>query len=717
MRTSVANYDTQNDADYKRPVWAVSFEVITGLGTFGYRTVFVSDEFGDYASPPSGTTFKKYLKNVTVNLPNIDIIEPSLTPGSLEFYLVDVSNEVTTLFNSIDSTDLGLYAQNVTVKMGFYEIDYDEFVDLPTFQVVSAEVDNSLGVWKVKCRDDSLQLNDKIFRNIGLPPDTLDGGILAADGSLALSLVGGGFIDPTTFFNNADNRVKAALKIDNEIITYTGINFGTGGVTGLTRGAGNTVAADHSDDATVYPGIAFYCNPMRILLHLLMTSNTTSAGSVTGKYDLGAPEISSTPTYRYWIGLGIAASKINVGAIERIGWKVFDVDEYNASGYFFLFEEVRSALDFIQQNLLKPINAFLKYGYAPWQIGSGSSDDVSGKIDVTLLDWVDFVENFSSAFTFDDSKIIIDTFNFETLTQEAHGRINFSYGYDHAAGQSSFSTLLTLDESYPQYSSSPVVDITHFGLADSNDSDQVENFLTHRFMMLWDAPVMAKWRAKYGTGLVEPGDRIYISATNAPDISDATLTWTNKKALVSSQRIAFPAGTIDFEALTWDVNYYAQDELTGLYEVNKIAEGDIDDKALTASADETATTEAADAYYDNSVTAHEADRIIFKFRLTEPADAGGSTFETIKLKVSALSAVPAIINSNTVDDINFNPQGDDVILFEIDLVSLTDGGDTPDSVKVDWISTTAAGSEIPTVELIGVWFVLAKSKYIPPFGA
>lgn len=715
MRTSVANYDTYNDADYKRPVWAISFEVITGLGTFGYRTVFVSDEFADFASPPSGTTFKKYLKNVSVVMPNIDLVEPSLTPGSLQFELVDVNAEVTALLNSVDSTDLGLFSQTVTAKMGYYEIDYDEFVDLPTFTVISAEVDNSLGIWRIKCRDDSLQLTEGIFKDIGLNPATLNGGITSGSASLTINSDGGGYIDPTTFFNNADNRVKAALKIDSEVMTYTAINYGTGEITGLTRAQGNSVADAHADGATVYPGIAFYCNPMRILLHLLMTSNTTSAGTVTGKYDLGAPKISSTPTYRYWIGLGIDASKINVGGIERIGWKIFDNDEYD-DGYFFLFDEVQNALDFIQSNLLKQSNAFIKYGHASWLLGSGSSDDVSGKIDVTLLDWVDFVENFSSAFTFDDSKIIRDTFEFETLHQEAHGRINLIYGYDHGAGQGEYSVLLTLPESYPQYYNSPIVNLTHYGLASANDADQVENIITHRFMMLWDAPVLASFRAKYETNLIEPGDKVLLTATNAPDISDGSLTWTNKKAIISSQRIAFPVGAVDFEARTWDVNYYAQDELSGLYAINKIAEGDIDDKALTVSADETATTEAADAYYDNSVTAHKADRIIFKFRLTEPAFGGGSTFETIKLKVSALSAVPAIINSNTVDDINFNPQGDDVILFEIDLVSQTDGGETPDSVKVDWISTTAAGSEVPTVEFIGVWFVLANSKYAPPFG-
>lgn len=708
MRTSVANYDTYNDADYKKPVWAISFEVITGLGTFGYRTVFVSDEFADFASPPSGTIFKKYLKNVSVVMPNIDLVEPSLTPGSLQFELVDVNAEVTTLLNSVDSTDLGLFSQTVTAKMGYYEIDYDEFVDLPTFTVISAEVDNSLGIWRIKCRDDSLQLTEGIFKDIGLNPATLNGDITSGSASLTINSDGGGYIDPTTFFNNADNRVKAALKIDSEVMTYTAINYGTGEITGLTRAQGNSVADAHADGATVYPGIAFYCNPMRMLLHLLMTSNTTSSASVTGKYDLGAPDISAS-TSRFYIGLGIQDEKINVGGIERIGWKVFHDHEYNDNGYFFIFDEQANALDFFQKNILKPFNCFLKYGYAPWVFGESASD-VSGKIDVTFLDWADFKENFSAAFTFDDSKIIRDTLDFEVIHQEAHGRINLGYGFNHGNGQSTITTLLTLPESYPQYFNAPIVDIIHPGLDTSDDADQIENFFTHRFMMFADPSVLVKYRAKYESNLVEPGDKVYISATNAPDVSDGTLTWANKKSIVSSQRISFPSGAIDYEARTWDVVNYVYNELGGYYQIAKVAENEITDSSLSVSADESDTVETEDAYYSNT-NQYDHNRLVFKFRLTEPNYGSGSTFETIKLKVSALDGSFVIFNSNTVDDINFNPQGDDVILFEIDLIDKGDTGTETTRVKVDWISTTATGSEVPTVEFIGVWFILSNSKY------
>ncbi len=707
MRTATSNFNTVNDAIQKvDPVFAVSFEIITGLGTFGFRTVYVTDTFADIASPPSGTTFKKYLKNVNVSFPNIEPFTPNFTPGQTVFELIDVDGEVTALLASFDAVDLGIFGQTVTVKQGYAALNYADFMDWTSGQVRNIEMASDQTTWRITVENDSFRLNNPIFAN--LAESKLAAAITSSDTSFTLAIADG-FINPATFFSNADNKVMACVKIDDEIITYSAVNYGTEVFTVSARGEGGTVAAAHEQNAVVKQGLLFFCDPMRTLLHILTTSNATSAGNKSSDYDLGAPAADATPTINVFdIGLGISSTLINETNIERIGWKIFSAIEFTGISSLVVFEKVDNALQFINERLLAPYNLFLKAGFANFSQAGSHSEDAGGKIDVGMLDWVDWKENWSNSFSFTDN-------NSKSLSWSSHAddlrtTVQIDYGHNYASDSYQKSLVYQVDDAilYGAYKKHV---IKHPGLVLGADADQIQLINTYRFMQNFDAPVSIDFDSQFLASRVQPGDRVQISRSSLPDIGQGTLGWTAKKCLIIENMIDAAPMRLTFKALTWDVATFVQDALSGLYTINKVAEGSINDKTLAVDASATATTQAADAYYSNTVSAYQADRIIFFIRVTPPNFAGGSDFETLNIKVSALSNVPAIINSETREYIRFNPKDSVAFTIEIDLYSQNIAGDTPDRVKVDWISTTATGSEIPTVEFIGVWFVKSNTRY------
>jgi hypothetical protein len=697
MRTATSNYNTYNALLYKQPVYIVEIGAST--------TKWVSGTFANIGS----YTTKKYLISVRASSAEINIHQPEITSGTFEVIILDKDLEFTGLLES--ASRLG---DALVIKAGFQELDYADFVTLTPANTLITRISlgDDLMTWRLEARDSLFELIGMKFNNLSLADGT-GHFVEGQDSELTVQLTAGAttemfltndsnilnYTAQADLDNDADARVFTCVKIDSEIIKYTTVDTGLYKLQTLTRGVGNSTDATHAVGATVKRGLGFNCDPLRILLHLLMT---TAIGG-NEKYDLGVAGIGDNFD-GIWSQGGVeiyfTSSQIAMENIERLGWKVFhadnaaNTDEFGLNGYIYLFHEDQdNVIDFIQNKLLKPHGMALMIR--------------DGKLDVWQNDWVDFYENFSA----DDA---LTASNIKSITgftlgneEEVHYGYGIKYNYDHGAG--TFASSFTDSHNPAASTHYPDVrlDIEHTGMIGSQDTDQITNFVFYRFQNFLDQSTLLTVENFHKQLLLEPGDTPTITFANLPNIHDGTRGWTTQKALIVGQEIDFDvngAATVINRCRVFDTPGYV---LTGdnYYSINKVVEGSINDKALTVSTDETATTEAADAYYDNSGTNYDALRIIFFIRITQPNYGAGSTFETLDLMISWLSAGPTIQNSNHRRYINFNPQASTAFTIALDLVSKSGSADTPDRVKVDWVSTTATGSEIPTVEFVGVWFV------------
>lgn len=690
MRTASSSYNTYNALAYKKPVFAVEFS--------GINTKFVSDVFADILSPPMGVTYKKYLKNVRFNQGELDIFTPSYISGTYVISIVDFNAEVTSFLNSE-----AVLGSTVTIKLGFQEINYADFANLTVAgaKVIDYYLNADLLTYDIECRDGLLELLNK---NIGIANypglnTTLDGA-LASAGTSFFVISDSNFYEPTDLTNNLDDRIYTVVKINSEIIKYETL-AGSNEVTDLTRPIGGTSSpSSHDSGSVVMQGLGFSCDPLRIFLHISMA---TTSGT-NGKYDFDS-NVNFSFGGTSFLNIGLTDSEIAVQNIERLGWKLFNYIEYHPAQCRFYFSgEAVNFLDHIQTNLFKPYGLFLMIR--------------DGKIDVGSNDFLDFYENYSADDTFDSENIeSINSIRHSDFKELSSSQL-ISYEYNHATGE--FSDTYSIGTygadtlaSYPNLTNELAVYYYSLDSADGADLTLFEAWAKYRMTNFLDLSTIVNISSNHQTALLETGDNVTITLSNLPNVKTGSRGWTAVKSLFVGQSFDFLSGSFQHTLRVFDIPGFAGTAAggaVGFYDINKVAEGSIDDTTLSVSADETATTEAADAYYDNSTSQYEADLYIFFIEVTQPNYGSGSTSEIINLKLSLLDSSPAIIQYDYKPYIYFNPQSDETFTVALYVYANADvfaDSYIIDKAKVDWISTTATGSEIPTVAFTGIWFVKA----------
>jgi hypothetical protein len=683
MRTTTANYTTYNANLYKNPVYIVEFGAIT--------TKYVSGTWNNIGS----YTTKKYLRNIRASYGKIDIHEPNLTASTFDVTIVDKSSEFISFMNTNS-----LWGKTMTIKIGFQELDYADFVTLtPTNTVVTdIRLESDLITWIIEGRDNLFNLIGAKFNDTGIDLliATLSSSLTAGETSTISVTTSTPFsiqtdIDGAVNDTEPTARVFVCVKIDSEIIQYTGTSGGNS-LTTLTRGLGSSIAAAHSMGAEVIPGIGFKCDPLRTMLHLL----TSSTAGTNGRYDLTLN--TNTDTFsgvlKDGINTEISTDDINIESIEQLGWRLFHEIEYDTNGYFYIFANERNdVLDTIQEKLLKPHGLYLYIN--------------GGKIDIGHNDYVYFSENFSASDTLTDSDIKRVNGLDHSGYDQVYDKVVFNYDYDHATTDFGTNSEQTHNTTAATYYDSNRLIVDHHGATSSMDTDQIKHLVRYRFLSFADISSIIKADSYHSKLLLEPGDTPSVTFSNLANVDSGSRGWTTQKAVLLGQELAMglDESTVEHELRVFTIPGYVDNAVSGYYSINKVAEGSIDDTSLAVSTDLTSSTEAADAYYDNSSSAYQADRIIFFIRVTPPNFGGGSDFETIDLQICWMDNTPTIQNSDRRRYINFNPQSSTAFTIALDLYGLNSTADTPDRVKVDWNATTATGSEVPTVEFVGVWFV------------
>lgn len=711
MRSASANFLTYNALDQKRPVVAVEFA--DGM------SIFVSGEFADYDSPPLGVTYYPVLIDCVVAVPEITLREARYSPATYTITLLDKDRAISALFAAQMP-----FGERCRILLGFAELEYADFLEITNDEARfdTLTIEQTRLQYVLTARDGIYRFTAREFVDPGARPIYMDNGesINAADTSVAIRRLESG----VTFSIGSDSvgeqselqglldtaSVFPAIKIDNEVMTYTGVDD-TGVpsfvvLTSLDRGQGNSVADSHTYVTggtiltPVYLGIGFFCDPARILLHIM--SNTEAGGNTP--YDFAISSASAGMFHHFPLGEMLLGENLDVEKIERLGWLDVQNYEYGDSGIFYHFANSNgfNLNAWLTDNFNAPFGFFLHTN--------------NGKLSASGLNVVDWVENFNAVGTLDASEILevesIETTPREEASYYANRLFNqYNWGtqdfeeenVDMVLDALLFADWILTDTPYPIYAYGAKLDSSALVTRQS----YINNL---RFRLLGEVWFKIKVRCKLSAVLYEAGDHVYLTLDNLPDLAADVAGFTTARCLVLSQDVMFASGEVSYVLGVPEIPGYLKAQRGGsYYAINKVAEVDIDDTTLSVSAGETATTEAADAYYDNSATEYVGEVVMVRLRITPPAFGGGSDSELIAVKISLLDSGPAIQVFDYRKYLRFNPQSAEA--FEVDLYVANDGSsyaagtNIPDRVKVDWISTTASGSEEPDVELVAVWFI------------
>lgn len=699
MRTPSAEYEVYNALTAKNVVYAVEFYTLSA--TIG--TKYVSGSFADISSPPGGVSYKKYLISVSFSAPRLDLFQSSTSPGTVQIVIMDNDAEFSSFLNSNS-----IFKENIFVrlKIGFQEMDYDDFVSFTNEGTLVSNVTllPDLLSYSIVARDALFGLLSKNINGSALNDNYVLGADLTNVETTTIEIVGTAaesiYADQSDISNVLDttSNVFVCVKIDSEIIRYSTVTNGSPNSTlnTLARSRFHTSAVAHTagPSVDVSRGIGFAVDPCRVLLHILTTKDATN-----NKYDLGP---SSGAENWVFLDTPIDASFVNIEQIEQVGWKYhawLTADNSSAGLDYFFFYPYSDALSFVDhvvEVLLKP------YGYYLFAR--------AGKLEVGSSDYVDFFENFDSVFDFDSSNIVaVNGYQYNDINEVLYQFIKKRRSI-YPGGGSEESVVHNADAItyYPKNTRTTAFPADeNFSSAFLTTADQ-KTFPRYLFGFYNELFTIVKLRATYDSLLVEPGDNVTITLSSLPNIKTGSRGWSSVKGLVIGQDFDSESSEVSFEIAVFDNPHYISNLRSGHYSINKVVEANITDKALSVSTGVTATIEAADAYYDNTGTNYQADRVRFIFRLTQPGYGAGSDHEILKLHLAWLDS-GAIKNEAYREYIRFNPQSATAFTFACDLFGIGTASDNiPTEVKVDWVSTTATGSEIPTLELIEVWFIKSK---------
>jgi hypothetical protein len=628
--------------------------IISGLPA--NRGSFASGSFADIDSD-----FKKHIINVRLNFNRINLLEPHTDANEYEVEILDKDLNFTNVMK-----DYSLFSAEITIKIGFLELNESDFVVLPSVIIEEIMLLEDLLTWRIVAKDNIFRTKQDLFT--ALPQSNLTSAIAAGAANIPVGA-------PTIFRDPTSPEippwVQTCVVIDNELKSYTGISGSN-----LTGAVSEGVTGDvtHEDDSVVKQAIGFLCDPLTALLHVLMT--TDEGGN--GYWDLAIPGF----------GLGIAAAKIEVDAIEKLGLKISGFRESNLELRHVVYK--RESLEWIERTCLRPLACYLK--------------STNGKIDVSALDYFWDSENFVAQKDFANEEII--ELNFEFFNP-----INFvrtQAKLNPVSGDFTDTADVILQDSVDEYGQNPRPTEYYF----NNDPLILDNpgtfganshyWVRRYFDTYGDVSAKINFRTTMAGWLVEPGDYVTVTYDSIPDMITGALGWTDRRVLIVGQEIDF-SGQCRFFGESYQMLNRVAGMTDGIYTLNEVEEIDIDDTDLAFNATSSATIQTEDAYYENTVTEYPADIVAIFLELEEPGT--GTDNQVIRITTFALDNGGVIINSETRQFIRYDAAGSavhQIVIYHY----MGNGVVTPGFIKLDWHERSSSDpNDQPTITVVSMWFI------------
>lgn len=240
MRADTDSFRGKNLAPAKDPRYVVEVAFDSANTILWYFTSHT-----DAATPSGASVISNVVEGLSGTSQSLNPDEARATIGTISFSIVDKSSTVTSQLGTQLTLGRSTRQQRVRVYVGYDGLAWADYTLIQT-QLVE-DITYKDGLYTFRCADIQRAMRKDIFEaaltnitaNVGLADTTIN-----AVSTSAFSMVAHG-----TSYSDAPSSTVGYIKIENEVIRYTGKTATT--FTGCTRGALNTLAAEHKYDASV----------------------------------------------------------------------------------------------------------------------------------------------------------------------------------------------------------------------------------------------------------------------------------------------------------------------------------------------------------------------------------------------------------------------------------------------------------------------------------
>lgn len=457
----------------------------------GNVVIRIAGQYFAIRQPDSGLSidapFDRCVGSLILNPTQVDIRRVTTTIASYSFRLVDLQGAITAMVNGDASS---LHNQEVEVWLGRsgVEMDFSEYYRLPTTRVKG--LDHADNAYNFSSSGDA----DRMDRPLYSLTARLAGDILAGTTTI------------TSADDLSDFPSSGFLKIDDEFISYSGVNVGQSQFTGCIRGEFGSVPAAHSALAEIIQTESVTDHPISILLKVL------TSGGGGGSYDTLQD------------GLGISASLIDLDEIETLRDEVFGGLQFSFKLY-----GIESALKFIENEILLPNN--LRFTYSR-----------NAKLTIAVLDKPVFVEQLDVI----DENSIVRFPQWRVDGNKISNNCVIDWDYDDVRRVYLQRSKFTEEDSIATYGKSPPLSFQFKGIRAALDgAEKIQEFGESLLTRIGYPRPEVTLTTHIDKSLQDIGNKTRVESRYIPG-SDGTLNFASEMEIVS-RAINFTSGDVQFK--------------------------------------------------------------------------------------------------------------------------------------------------------------------------
>jgi len=516
MQLNTGNFDLLNQSKSKHPVWVVE---ISFDDTFTDRVYLTSD--ADAVTPGGYDVIHSVVKSISGTSQKVDPIKAISTIGNLSFDLVDVGEDITTLFRDKLDLDKSLRRKRIRVYLGFKAMEeFDPVLVWDDYVMVTTQTVNSdaftRGLYHIQCVDIQREQRKDLF----IPKIThLQQDISDTDTSIPV-------LDTTEFDlvirsladSDAPGATTGHIKIDNEIIRYTSKTSTT--FEGCTRGVLGSSPAVHEIDSS---------KPVdkrkKITEYIHLEDNAISLAYqiLTGKRYGTSDELPA-----HW-HMGIDAAYIRAADFVNIGDDWWDQSDVTA-GVRLRFDGLKKTggKTFLDKQIYQAMGAYSPI-YADGSLG--------------LIRTVVVLEN-ASAVALIDKSVIVSVGTMTRNEEMVHNNYEIEWNYDDIGKQYSRKHNLTDDTSIGIYGKADPVSLKLRGIYGNQHTKAT---LLSRFDSLRSRyaspPLTIPVTCLPSMNMLEVGDVVRLKYDNVRDYA-GTVSPIDRSFEVQSMKINWMTGLV-----------------------------------------------------------------------------------------------------------------------------------------------------------------------------
>lgn len=457
----------------------------------GNVVIQIDSNFFAIRQPDSGLSisapFDRCIESVVLNPTTVDPKRVTTTISSNSFKLVDIDLAISALVQGRARNFIG---KECTIWIGrsFVGMDFADYLQLPKVRISKASHPGNAYTFSATEDTDRMQrpLYDAELR---LAVDIVSGTtVIDVEGELA------------------DLPSSGLVKIDDEFISYAGVDLIEEQLTGCIRGELNTTPAAHSAGAAVLQAENTTDNPLDLLLKIL------TSGGGGGAYDVLQD------------GLGISESLIDVAEIEALRDEKFDDLVFPLTLY-----SIENALKVIENEILAPLN--LRFTYS-----------ANAKLSLVLLDRAVFAEETASMN--EDSITKFPTWDADGT--QIVNVLKIQWDYSEASKRTLRSQTFRDEDSIAAYGERQPLSFTFKAVRDAyGGEDLVTDFATRLLVRLSQPNPVVSLNTHLDKSLQNIGGKTFVESSQIP-ASDGTLNFANEMEIVS-RAINIQTGDVQFK--------------------------------------------------------------------------------------------------------------------------------------------------------------------------